>query len=480
MNIRSLILYVIAFAAICSACNKPSDLPADPNNPSSHLSAFTATVVERIPTVAIISWTASQNLVGTDIVQYKVLLDGHVIHTGLNQLRDTLIDLLGANTYAGKVVAYTAAGDSTTADFSLPPINGFAIFGRNDGTTMKNVVEAYDVFSGVRLWHTVTGTENSSLFTMPTISHDTVFICKSNTYDFSVYALNCKTGALLWKAVPSTGSNGISAVCYFQGRLYATLNGKVICLNASNGQLLWTYQNATSNFDSYATAVNGKVYVGTYNGGGSDIYALNATDGSVAWHYQYIGSYAGRPLVNNGTVYFCTSTSMYALNESSGAVVWSRPADANFQCGSSPVLYNNTLITSGGDPGIFALNPATGATVWNYANGVSTGSPSYGNGNIYFGQDYSSTYKLTCINASTGTELWQVPGITSWATVFANNRVYVFGPFLDRIHIRDATNGSFIDEIGDPFNHYYNDTGSFALYINDLPYYHPEHPNYKL
>ena len=477
---KQLLICLATTLIVLGACKKNSDVSRDPINPSGNLTSFTASVVERIPTSAVISWTECVDIVNAGVVKYKVLLDGQVIHTDLSQLRDTLYNITGDNVYAGKVIAYTANGDSTSADFSLPKINGMAIFGRTDNSVIKNVVEAYDIFTGARLWRTITGTANSSLFTMPTISHDTLFICKSQTNDYSVYALNCKTGALLWSAVPSSGSNVITTVCYYQGKLYATLNGKVICLNAATGQLLWTYQNASSNFDSRAMVENGRVYVGTYNGGGSDLYALNADNGSVAWHYTFAGSYAGRPLINNGNLYFCTSTDMYELTEATGTMIWDRPADANFQCGSSPVMYNNTLITSGGDPGIFALNPSTGATIWNYANGVSTGSPSFGNGNIYFGQDYSSTKKLTCINGSTGAELWQVDGIPTFYSTFAKNRIYLFGPFYDQIDIRDAATGYPLDNIGDPNNHYYNVTGAFTLYINDSAYYHPEHPNFKL
>lgn len=480
MTSKLLVVYLATIIVIFNSCNKSDDLTTNPNNPSSSLTTFTASVIERIPNSATISWTESLNIGGTDIVRYKVLLNGQIVHTGLTQLKDTLYNLLSDNIYSGKVIAYTTSGDSTTADFTLPKINGIVIFGRNDGSRLMNVVEAYDIFSGVRLWRTITGPENSSLFNTPTISHDTVFITKSKTNDYSVYALNCKTGALLWSAVTSTGSNIITSVSYYQGKLYTTLNGKVICLNASTGQLIWTYQNATSNFDSPAMVTNGKVYVGTYNGGGSDIYALNSGDGSVAWHYQYTGSYGGRPLIKNNTVYFSTSTTFYALNEATGNLNWSRTADANFQCGSSPIFYNNTLISTGGYKGVFALNPLNGNTVWNFENGISPNILSLGNGNIYFGQSYSSTKRLTCINATTGVYMWQISGIPTFRTTFANNRIYIFGPFYDKIHIRDASTGSFIAEIGDPLNDYYNDTGAFVLYINDVPYYYSEHPNYGL
>jgi beta propeller repeat protein len=80
------------------------------------------------------------------------------------------------------------------------------------------------------------------------------------------------TGGLMW------GSPTVAA-----GRVYiGSDDGKVYCLNASNGAHIWNYTTGWFVRPSPAVA-NGKVYVGSDD---RKVYCLNATTGAFIWNCE--------------------------------------------------------------------------------------------------------------------------------------------------------------------------------------------------
>jgi outer membrane protein assembly factor BamB len=70
-------------------------------------------------------------------------------------------------------------------------------------------------------------------------------------------------------------------------------------LNASSGELLWTY--ATGSWVGSSPAVaNGVVYVGSND---DNMYALEAETGLKLWSYTANGGVSSPPAVANGMVY---------------------------------------------------------------------------------------------------------------------------------------------------------------------------------
>lgn len=470
-------LVPILLILLVNSCKKPGNDPG-PGNTSGGLTPISVSVEERIPDRAIISWTASVNTISTETVKYRVYLGGQVVHSGLFQTRDTLLNLVAASAYTGKVVAYTST-DSTMADFVLDKIDGGLIIGRYDGGVNSEVVECYDIYNGTRLWRTVTGTYNTNPYGSPTVSNDTVFITHSNSNNFSVFALNAKTGVLLWKAVNSGGTNTISDASYYNGKLYVVLNGKLICMDARNGQQQWTYQAAQPFFGAPAVR-NGRVYAGGYyNGGGSILYALNADNGNIAWQYNYAGVFQGHAIVNNGSLIFVTGAAVYSLKESDGSLNWKRVSDATFQSAQSPVIYNNQLIITGGTAnlGYFGIDKLNGNTVWNFASGGASFAPAVDGNNLYFSDYYyGGPNHFKAINAATGAQLWDYNNINIRYPVAVNNRLYAFVQGRTRVVVYDCSTGYGITEMGYPY--LFDETG-FVVIINDKPYYPSSHPNYN-
>ncbi len=68
------------------------------------------------------------------------------------------------------------------------------------------------------------------------------------------------------------------------------------------------------------TVSGGHVYIGTEK---AQVYALNTSDGTVAWQTKVAGEALSRPVVSDGLVLIHTSNGqLQALNEADGAVKW--------------------------------------------------------------------------------------------------------------------------------------------------------------
>jgi outer membrane protein assembly factor BamB len=95
---------------------------------------------------------------------------------------------------------------------------------------------------------------------------------------------------------------------------------------------------------------SGAVYVGS---GDNNVYALDASTGSLLWSYATGGPVSSSPALVNGVVYVgAESSDVYALNASTGSLLWSYPADI---VGSSPAVANGVVYVGSFDDNIYAF-----------------------------------------------------------------------------------------------------------------------------
>lgn len=139
-----------------------------------------------------------------------------------------------------------------------------------------------------------------SLETTPIIVGDVMYVTTSFDH---VYALNAKTGEQYWhykhKMGPITtyccGPNNRGVAVYDDKIYFATLDAKLVALDAKTGSLLWQTDIADPE-DGYSetmapTAVNGKIIIGT-NGGEYGIRgfvrAYDAKTGKLVWNFDTV------------------------------------------------------------------------------------------------------------------------------------------------------------------------------------------------
>ena len=134
-------------------------------------------------------------------------------------------------------------------------------------------------------------TDFGAITSNPIIEGNRVYLQDSAS---SVYALDARSGALVWKHSlddPNDGPNGLSIS---GSRIYGATDTTAFALDAATGQPLWARRLA-GRFEQFVAVApivdRGRVYVSTQGfppGGRGVLYALSAATGRIVWRFQTI------------------------------------------------------------------------------------------------------------------------------------------------------------------------------------------------
>jgi outer membrane protein assembly factor BamB len=253
-----------------------------------------------------------------------------------------------------------------------------------------------------------------------------------------VYALNAATGAYDWSydvggsyevgdidtvsaCSTPTFAAGMNITYTYNSNNYVAANviyvggagGQVDALDASNGNLIWTYQTggttgARDGVDSCPCVSGNVVYVGSTD---DCVYALNADTGTLIWKYQTGGFVSASPAVANGVVYIGSGDGkMYALT-TSGSLLWSYQVPQGPSEYPGAVIYSSAAVANGvvyfgsEDYSVFALSATstttTGNLIWTYQTGYDTdSSPAIASGIMYIESGDGYLYAFDGVSAS--------------------------------------------------------------------------------
>jgi outer membrane protein assembly factor BamB len=230
-------------------------------------------------------------------------------------------------------------------------------------------------------------------------------------------------------------------------------NGNLYALQANNGNLLWHYDAGNPVY--VVALVNGSVYA--TSGANDDVmYALDANIGTVLWHRQIDSQIFGSVIVN-GVVYLNTNNSgsdaqggsVYALRASDGSILWHQfthlgmPAPLTVLDG---IVYTRAADTRRPHlPNyIYALRASDGHFLWKYGISEFPGQPAEVNGVVYVVASAGTVYAL---RAGTGILLWRFTGfsgvLAAEPPVVVNAVVYV-GTDVGIIYALQAADGTLL------------------------------------
>jgi outer membrane protein assembly factor BamB len=187
------------------------------------------------------------------------------------------------------------------------------------------------------------------------------------------------------------------------GRVFVTVkdpagNGtNLFALNATNGALLWSSPLGGNSWWSGSCYENGRVFA--MNGSGL-LRAFDGATGSLIWSAVLATSiWDAPPTAFQGVIYVSGGLRVVALNANTGAVIWTKSVVNGDK--SSPALTSDGLYVSYSCPNVYKLDPATGAQIWFYTPGCSGGggkTPA-----LYNGRLYVRDFQDTIFDAQTGT-----------------------------------------------------------------------------
>jgi len=315
----------------------------------------------------VLDWTYPA---GSSVYGDPVVANGVVYFTSISPDRT----LYAVNAVTGSLVwKYVAGPDGISA----PVVVGGVVY----VGSVDNHVFAFKATTGELLWQYATAGVVESA---PAIADGVLYVGDGHGY---LYALNANTGTLLWSyRVPENeivASPAIAnGVVYFgASQPIFPQTGTLFALDVTTHQVAWQY---TWPYAIGATPVvaNSKVFFNST--------AFNAVTGAMLWDAPVY--FASIPAITNGVVYVGSDDNdVYALNASTGSVLWSyRTGDFVY---SAPAVANGVVYVESDDGNFYALNAATGVPLWQYTvSNYAASGPAVANGLVYIGSQDATLY----------------------------------------------------------------------------------------
>ncbi|WP_435927408.1 outer membrane protein assembly factor BamB [Dryocola sp. BD613] len=165
----------------------------------------------------------------------------------------------------------------------------------------------------------------------------------------------------------------------------ADRHGTVKALSADDGKEIWSVdlsektgffsRNRPALLSGGVTVAGAHVYVGSEK---AQVFALNTSDGSIAWQSKAAGEVISRPVVSDGLVLVHTSNGqLQAMNETDGAVAWTVNLDIpalSLRGESAPAIAFGAAIVGGDNGRVSAVLMKQGQLIWQQRISQATGA----------------------------------------------------------------------------------------------------------
>lgn len=203
---------------------------------------------------------------------------------------------------------------------------------------------------------------------------------------------------------PSVGENGV--VVYAQGN-GSGLTG-MVAIDPSSRRQLWHFTLGKPALGA-PTIANGAVYFGARD---DFVYALNAATGSLVWKTKTVGPVDTSPAVADGKVYVVAESTaarqarLYALSASDGTVAWTYAASILALGTSSPTVADGMVLVGMGDLRMHAVDATTGRLRWTQrVRSVFSprSTPAFAGGSVYVADEGGGLYRM---RAGDGSRIW--------------------------------------------------------------------------
>ena len=245
---------------------------------------------------------------------------------------------------------------------------------------------------------------------------------KNMTQGF-VYALDEKTGDLLWKYQAQKSISHSAPLFEAEKVFVGDDSGNLYALNSKTGELVWKKFLDAEVIHSSPSFYKGKVYVGTEgtalsNTLPSHLFALDAETGNEIWKFQVdfisgkLNLVHGTSAISDDVVYFGSESGyFYALAYDSGELVWKKKIALGdkFMGGVSapPALSEGKIFITTWEGNLFALNQEDGEILWqkNFDTSSQEGDAVAitGNGLVCI----TVNEKFSCLDENSGEVVWQ-------------------------------------------------------------------------
>jgi outer membrane protein assembly factor BamB len=292
----------------------------------------------------------------------------------------------------------------------------------------KGHVQCLDLYTGSFVWNY---TINDQLYSSPAVCNGNVYIASLNG---RVVCINATTGQQRWNVLLDTDILMQSSPVLYGDRLYisctneypATNRTKLFCLYSENGSIAW-YNDTKNAKDISPAVVDGKVY-----GAGAEnlLTCFDALTGETIWQSTETIT-TGHPVVVDNSILGTSDIIVFCVQN--GTTVWEFPLKPGFFVASSLVIGSGRVFVGALNPYasipgmIHCLDIATGDELWNYSsqnNGEYNAKPTIAMNRLFISEDtgvgVDRRARLCCFDIFTG-------DLLSSHVVNSNSTNYVYG-----------------------------------------------------
>jgi outer membrane protein assembly factor BamB len=297
------------------------------------------------------------------------------------------------------------------------------------------------------------------------VSGDTVFV---GSEDGNLYALDKKDGTLRWKFATDGEISSSPALCdntlFFVGE-----DNTLFALDAKSGQKKWVFKTGPNlpyqihpafpmTWDYYVsspTVSAGKVFFGSGDG---NLYAVNASNGNLAWKFKTEGRVRTTPALLDNIVYFGSfDCYLYAVRTDNGELKWKQRTEGNQyfkgEIQFSPSVGDGIVCFGARDGFVYALDAKTGERKWRADHKGSWATACVVNNGVVYACSSDGAF-VQALDAATGLEKWHFPAggrvfsspaITGNLVFFGAQNAFVTGLDLKegKPQIGSGANGEF-------------------------------------
>jgi outer membrane protein assembly factor BamB len=199
-----------------------------------------------------------------------------------------------------------------------------------------------------------------------------------------VTAMDAKTGRVRWRF--DTGAVESSPLVVGNLIYFGSWNHRVYALDRRTGKVRWSYDTGEV-VTSSAAYSDGTIYIGGNDG---HLFALDAWTGKLRWRASSFSRFGSReyfyvtPTVAYGRVYMGNADgTVYAFGAKSGDLLWAQRAGTYVY--TAAAVWNRRVFVGTYDGRFMALDAATGDILWRWeAPGAIHGAPTVMAGLVYF------------------------------------------------------------------------------------------------
>ncbi|MBN1236179.1 MAG: PQQ-binding-like beta-propeller repeat protein [Methanotrichaceae archaeon] len=231
--------------------------------------------------------------------------------------------------------------------------------------------------------------------------------------------LDQQSGEVLW-IFPFNASGdfafGFTPV-YSRERVFF-ISDRTYCLNASDGEKVWSYALPTGRFavDASPGIADGRIVVSDWDG--HHYYCLDEVTGKELWNFTVDGNAQSTPAIAGSRVVFAAwdwglGGKIYCAHLGNGSEIWNISTE-NSPCGSAAIQDETVYMATynfNGDGDLLALSLANGSVLWKAQVSPTDSTPALAGGRVYLcgGCQGFSELLTYCFAASSGELIWRTP-----------------------------------------------------------------------